>query len=124
MWVRPDGKEMTGDDWKNPDTRALGMLIPGESTDETDERGHLLHGDTLRQLANASDRDLRFTVPVLEKVGVWVELLDSARPERHVIDQGWVFVDANSLVLLRHGVERRTSVAGLESVAHPVGRSA
>jgi hypothetical protein len=50
-------------------------------------------------------------------------LLDSARPERHVIDEGWVFVDAHSLVLLRHGVERRMPGAGLESAAHPLGRT-
>jgi glycogen operon protein len=123
MWVRPDGKEMIGDDWKKADTRALGMLIAGESTDETDERGRLLHGDTLLLIVNASSSDLRFTVPLLDREGVWVELLDSERPERHVIDEGWVFVDAHSLVLLRHGVERRMPGAGLESVAHPQGRS-
>ena len=121
MWVRPDGKEMTGDDWNTGDTRVLGMLIAGEATDETDERGRLLHGNTLLLIVNAGDHDLRFTVPVLGKDGVWVELLDSARPERHVIDEGWVFVDAHSLVLLRHGVERRIAGPGLESAAHPQG---
>jgi isoamylase len=67
MWVRPDGKEMTPDDWHNGDTRILGMLIAGESTDETDERGRLLHGDTLILIVNASGNDVRFAVPVLEK---------------------------------------------------------
>ena len=119
MWVRPDGAEMKGDDWNAADTRVLGMLIAGEATDETDERGRLLHGDTLLLIVNGGESNLRFTVPVLEKHGVWVELLDSARPERHVIDQGWVFVDAHCLVLLRHGVERRLPGPGLESAAHP-----
>jgi glycogen operon protein len=119
MWVRPDGKEMTDDDWRDSERRALGMLIAGEATDETDERGRLLHGDTLFLVVNAGDTDVRFTVPELDHEGVWVELLDSARPERHVIDKGWVFVDAHSLVLLRHGSERRISGPGLESSAHP-----
>jgi isoamylase len=123
MWVRPDGREMTDADWKNGDVRLLGMLISGESTDETDERGRLLHGDTLLLIANAGDADTRFTVPPLEGVGVWVELLDSARPQRHVIDSGWVYVHAHSLVLLRHGVERRMAGGGAESLAHPEGAS-
>jgi glycogen operon protein len=119
MWVRPDGHEMTQDDWKNGDLRVLGMLISGTATDETDERGHLLHGDTVLLIANASDQDVRFQVPALDGQGVWIEVIDSARPERHVIDEGWVFVDKHSLVLLRHGVERRMPGGGRESGAHP-----
>jgi glycogen operon protein len=120
MWLRPDATEMTDADWRNPDMRVLGMLISGEATDETDERGRLLHGDTLLLVANGGERDVRFIVPTLEGEGVWVELLDSARPQRHVIDEGWVFVDAHSLVLLRHGRERRLAGGGNESEAHPV----
>jgi glycogen operon protein len=122
MWVRPDGQEMTSEDWQNGDLRVLGMLISGQSTDETDERGRLLHGDTMLLIANASDEDVRFQVPKVEADGVWVELIDSARPERHVIDEGWVFVDSHSLVLLRHGVERRIPGSGAESAAHPAVR--
>jgi hypothetical protein len=111
---------MTQEDWRNPDLRTLGMLIAGTATDETDERGHLLHGDTELLIANASDQDIRFEVPKLDGPGVWIEVIDSARPERHVIDEGWVFVDAHALVLLRHGTERRTPGGGNESAAHPL----
>jgi glycogen operon protein len=120
MWVRPDGQEMTQDDWRNPDVRTLGMLISGTATDETDERGHLLHGASQLLIVNASDQDIRFQVPKLEGPGVWIEVIDSARPERHVIDEGWVFVDAHALVLLRHGAERRMPGGGNESAAHPI----
>ena len=120
MWVRPDGQEMTQDDWRNGDLRVLGMLISGTATDEADERGHPLHGDTVLLIANASDQDVRFQVPKLEAPGVWIEVIDSARPERHVIDEGWVYVDAHSLVLLRHGAERRMPGGGTESAAHPI----
>jgi glycogen operon protein len=117
-WVRVDGHEMTDADWRNGELHVLGMLIAGEATDETDERGRLLRGDTLLLLMNGSDADIRFTVPPLEKEGVWVEILDSTRPQRHVVDEGWVHVDAHSLVLLRHGVERRHPGPATESVAH------
>jgi isoamylase len=120
MWVRPDGHEMTHDDWRNGDLRVLGMLISGTATDETDERGHLLHGDTVLLVANSSDQDIRFQVPKLDAPGVWIEVIDSARAERHVIDEGWVFVDAHALVLLQHGAERRMPGGGAESAAHPI----
>jgi glycogen operon protein len=120
MWVRPDGQEMTQDDWGNGNLRVLGMLISGNATDETDERGHHMHGDTVLLIANASDQDIRFHVPPLDGPGVWIEVIDSARPERHVIDEGWVFVDAHALVLLRHGAERRMPGGGNESAAHPL----
>jgi glycogen operon protein len=119
MWVRPDGHEMTADDWHNGNSRVLGMLIDGMATDEADERGRPIAGDTLLLIVNGGGSDLRFTVPTLEAEGVWVELLDSARPARHVIDKGWVHVDSHSLVLLRHGLERRNLEAAAESVAHP-----
>jgi pullulanase/glycogen debranching enzyme len=120
MWVRPDGREMTQDDWRNGELRVLGMLISGTATDETDERGHFLHGDTELLIVNGSDQDVRFQVPRLDAPGVWIEVIDSARPERHVIDQGWVYVDAHALVLLRHGSERRIPGGGHESDAHPI----
>ncbi|NIN50984.1 MAG: hypothetical protein GTN62_12885, partial [Gemmatimonadales bacterium] len=56
FWLRPDGQELTDDDWRDPDNRVLGMLIPGEATDEVDERGRFIKGDTLLLLLNASNR--------------------------------------------------------------------
>ena len=46
-WLRPDGQEMTDADWHNGDNHALGMLIYGDATDETDDRGRPIKGDTL-----------------------------------------------------------------------------
>jgi glycogen operon protein len=117
MWVRPDGQEMQHDDWDNPENRVLGMLIHGEATDETDERGEPVQGDTLLILLNGGSGGLRFILPAVEG-GMWVELLDSADARRHPIDQGWVHVDGRSLVLLRHGRERRWEATVSESEAH------
>jgi glycogen operon protein len=47
MWVRTDGEEMTEGDWSDPENRVLGMLIPGRATDERDERGRRIRGDTV-----------------------------------------------------------------------------
>jgi isoamylase len=122
MWIRPDGQEMRQDDWAGgggpSTTRVLGMLINGDATDETDERGLPLHGDTLLMIINGGDADVRFRLPELDVEGLWVELLDSADARRHIIDEGWVHLAAHALVLLRHGVERRRVSGMSESAAH------
>ena len=107
MWIRPDGKEMQQQDWQKADNHVLGMLISGEATDEVDERGRPIKGDTLLLILNGGEADVRFTMPKLDAIGVWMELLDTSHEERHVPDAGWTMVCAHSLVLMRHGTERR-----------------
>jgi glycogen operon protein len=119
MWIGPDGTELADAHWHNGDTRVLGMLISGEATDETDERGRPIDGDTLLLLVNGGDHDVRFQLPTLDDDGVWVELLDSAEMRRHPIDENWVHLAAHALVLLRHGSERRFLAREPESAAHP-----
>jgi glycogen operon protein len=114
MWVRPDGKEMQHADWHAKDNHVLGMLIFGEATDEVDDRGRPIHGDTLLLLLNGGERDVGFTLPTIGGAGgegmkgCWVELLGSAQ-ERQLPDASSVKVPAHSLVLVRHGAERRIS---------------
>src|SRR5687767_9560152 len=62
-WLRADGKEMTQEDWTNPSTQTLGMLIHGESTDEADERGRPVKGDTLLLIMSNSSTDVDFRLP-------------------------------------------------------------
>ncbi|HEV8549684.1 MAG TPA: glycogen debranching protein GlgX, partial [Polyangiaceae bacterium] len=38
-WLKPNGEEMYNGDWNQGDNHALGMLIYGDATDETDDRG-------------------------------------------------------------------------------------
>ena len=56
------------------------MLIAGESTDETDERGRLLHGDTLLLVVNNREGEEQWTLPHLEIAGSWVLTVDTDRP--------------------------------------------
>ena len=54
-WVKPDGKELSDVDWRDVNSHSLGMLIDGAATDEVDERGHAVHGDTLLLIMNSGD---------------------------------------------------------------------
>ena len=89
-WLRPDGGEMTSEDWENGLTRATGLLLS--------ESG------TLMMLAmNASDVDLVFDLPEVQ--GTWRVLVDTAKgiaapAGREHLPDGQVEVPNRSLFLL------------------------
>jgi len=111
-WIRPDGQEMTEAEWQNPQNLALGMLIHGDATDDTDDRGRPIQGDTMLFILNNGDGVLHFTLPAIAGDGVWVELIDSSGGDMDRVDAGWIGLAPHSVVLLRHGSERRLSVVG------------
>jgi isoamylase len=102
-WVRADGGEMTLADWAEPKNQVLGMLIHGEATDEVDERGRPIRGDTLVLLLNAGARSRTFFLPAMPEPGAWHELVNTARPGTVLIEGGEVELVAHSLVLLSYG---------------------
>ena len=106
-WIRPDGQEMTDGDWHNGANHVIGMLIPGEAVDETDGRGRPIQGDTLLLLANAGPDDVTFTLPKVEGEGVWLDMVNTSKPDEHFIRKESVALGAYSLTLLRHGLNRR-----------------
>ncbi len=102
-WIRPDGVELGAGDWQRPDLRALGMLIHGHATDEVDERGVLLCGETLLLLMNQAPEPVRWQLPALpDEPGTWQELLATARPEQPVDEAQGVLVPGTCLLLLAH----------------------
>ena len=105
-WLRPDGQEMTADDWADPSYRVLGMLVHGEASDEVDERGRLNRGETLLLLMNGGTNARYFELPELPEAGVWSEVVNTARHQTRVIATPGMQVVGNSLVLLSHGVPR------------------
>ncbi len=106
-WIHPDGREMTGDDWGNGNNRALGMLIYGEATDETDDRGRPVKGETMLLLMNATEDVVTFVTPTIDGEGIWAELIDAAHRELRVITSSHIDVEPFGLVLLRFGENRR-----------------
>jgi glycogen operon protein len=109
-WIRPDGNEMSNDDWHNGG-HTIGMLIYGDATDETDDRGRPIKGETLLLLVNASNTDVTFTLPTINGDGIWAELIDTAFRELHMVTSGVVELAPYSLILLRYGENRRMATA-------------
>ena len=61
---------------------------------------------------NSGEGRLDFTLPAIAGEGVWVELVDTAGDQGERVHNGRVDVEPYSLVLLRHGSERRLSAVG------------
>ncbi len=61
VWMHPDGREMTHEDWEDP-RRALGMLLDGRLLRDTDARGNPLYDETFLVLI-AAGGETRFVLP-------------------------------------------------------------
>src|SRR5262249_22811924 len=97
----------TASDWGTWNNHLLGMLIWGDATDETDDRGRPIVGETLLIIFNSGAEPARFTLPTVEGDGIWAELVDTAHRELHVVDSGLVELARSRLGMLRYGENRR-----------------
>jgi isoamylase len=96
-WLRADGEELTEQDWKDAAAHSLGMLIDGQATDETDDEGRPIRGETMLVLLNASEMTVDFTLPQ----GSWSTVVDTACTPQS--PNGRYQIKPFSLVLLSRG---------------------
>ncbi len=106
-WIRPDGTEMTLDDWKNPECRVLAALLHGDASDEVDERGRTYMSESLLLILNGSSRSSYFHLPTLlgdtlSQTGSWRELVHTAGDGNRFLPHQGFHLNSHSLVLLRY----------------------
>jgi isoamylase len=101
-WLQADGGEMTAAEWEDPANHLLGMLISGEASDETDQRGRRLNGDPILLLLNGGGRTKSFSLPAIGHPGSWTGLIDTAHPSPPPVHRGRLSLVPHSLVLLRY----------------------
>ncbi len=70
-WFKPDGTEMTDEDWGLPYARSLGMVLAGDVIGEQDARGNPVVDDTMLVLLNAHWESISFTMPPFRFEGQW-----------------------------------------------------
>ena len=106
-WFRPDGKEMTDEDWDKGFVRSLALRLAGDAIEETDEKGRRLVDDTLLILLNAHHEPLDFTLPAHKRGVRWQSVLDTSwnhghRREAIVLKGGENYpLSARSIALLK-----------------------
>jgi isoamylase len=118
-WIAPGGGEMTTADWRDAAGHAIGMLIDGNATDETDARGRPVQGDTMLLLLNGGPHPVHFVLPAQETPGQWMRLVDTASDTQSfpALTEHAVTVEPHALVLLRYATERRTAPASIAAWA-------
>lgn len=105
-WLRPDGIEMTEEDWGNPEARSIGLRLAGDALEELDERGNWIMGDTLLIALNAHHEPVPFLMPAHRSKLRWELLLDTReatgrRRYRLLRGGGLYTLEARSLALFR-----------------------
>jgi isoamylase len=81
-WLRPDGVEMTPQDWQRPWIQALALVLGGDAIPMVDERGERLVDDGLLVLMNAHHEPISFTLPAEAEGGPWLLEVDTADPAK------------------------------------------
>jgi glycogen operon protein len=90
------------------------MLISGRATDEVDERGRPVFGDTVLLLLNGGSRSRPFMLPRMERGGMWEEVVNTARHDvgTRPVRKPNITLTAHSVIMLRfdeHQGPARTS---------------
>jgi glycogen operon protein len=76
-WIKPDGKEMSDQEWSHDFARSLGVFLSGEALGEVDRHGRGIHDDNFIVLFNAHDGRLDFVLPILCVGCAWQVVLDT-----------------------------------------------
>ena len=103
VWLTPLGHEMTDQDWHKHYTRCLGMRLEGQMSDEIDDRGRSITGDTLLILFNSHSDPIPFRLPPHTTGESWESVLDTASdPEMSRLHADDLYpLQAKSLAVLK-----------------------
>jgi glycogen operon protein len=80
LWLRPDGDEMTDEEWSLGWVRALGMAINGRALGDVDQDGVDIVDDDFLLLLNCHHEPIRFFLPKAAGVASWQVLIDTNEP--------------------------------------------
>ncbi|MFN7086992.1 MAG: glycogen debranching protein GlgX [Burkholderiales bacterium] len=78
VWLNPDGREMSDEEWNNSCARSLGVYLAGEALQDHDEHGGVITDDNFLLLFNAHHEGIRFTIPDYDGAAEWEVTLDTS----------------------------------------------
>ena len=121
-WFLPTGNEMTDQQWLDPGSRSLGMILNGDEIPDRDPRGQRISGDTLMVLLHSGPNDIQWLIP-RGWGDMWTVLVDTGdggAPAEPARVQAGVNISVRSRSLLVLRVARD----GSASASSPRGRAA
>ena len=79
-WLRPDGSEMTEEDWDSGFGKSVAVFLNGQGIPGLDQRGQRVTGDSFVVCFNAHHEPIQFTLPPREFGAQWQVVIDTAHP--------------------------------------------
>jgi isoamylase len=104
-WFRPDGSEMTEQDWSSGFGRSVGVFLNGDGMTDTDSRGQKVVDDSFVLYFSAHDQAIDFHLLKSEYGQAWQIVLDTSQPDLEsasVLEAGGVIeIGPRALVVLQ-----------------------
>ncbi|MEU0601751.1 glycogen debranching protein GlgX [Streptomyces sp. NPDC006393] len=105
VWMLPDGREMTEEDWLRSDAHSVMVFLNGDAIAEPDRKGRRVVDDSFLLLLNGYWEAVDFRLPGPAYGERWTTVLDTAEPhgppdEAEHKPAGDLLVESRSLVLL------------------------
>jgi isoamylase len=63
LWLRPDGQQMTNEEWGRQNAHALAVFLNGQEIPNHDRNGNPINGASFLLLFNASHKPITFAIP-------------------------------------------------------------
>jgi glycogen operon protein len=80
-WLRPDGGEMTSEEWDAGWVRCIGLELNGRTLDDVNGVGEVIRDETFLILLNPHHEPIQFYMPQ-RRGAAWELMIDSAAPDR------------------------------------------
>lgn len=77
LWLKPDGGEMSDEEWAHDFARCLGVYLDGAVMMECDRRGNPVQDDSFLLLFNSHHETIGFRLPAPRADYEWLSLLDT-----------------------------------------------
>jgi glycogen operon protein len=78
VWLKPDGIEMTPEEWAKDFARCLGVYLAGDALAETDRVARPVRDASFLMLFNAHHDAIPFMLPALGPIKGWYAQFDTA----------------------------------------------
>ncbi len=76
-WYRPDGQQMTEEEWTAGWVRCLGVRLSGRTMDDVDRNGEPIRDDTFLFCMNPHHGPIRFYIPPCTATCIWEMIVDT-----------------------------------------------